>query len=97
MFAYFKPPYIKCYLDPSWCYLTSFFFLSLYLSLAAELQPKETLLHLAVRLGLVHLSRFLIHQPRGQRALTLRNQEGETPLQLAQKDGQHTMFRVLAA
>ncbi|XP_040013319.1 rho guanine nucleotide exchange factor 28 isoform X2 [Xiphias gladius] len=64
---------------------------------AAELQPKETLLHLAVRLGLVHLSRFLIHQPRGQRALTLRNQEGETPLQLAQKDGQHTMFRVLAA
>lgn len=64
---------------------------------AAELQPKETLLHLAVRLGLVHLSRFLIHQPRGQRALTLPNQEGDTPLQLAQKDGQHAMFRVLAA
>ncbi|XP_070706318.1 rho guanine nucleotide exchange factor 28 [Pempheris klunzingeri] len=63
----------------------------------AELQPKETLLHLAVRLGLVHLSRFLIHQPRGQRALTLPNQEGDTPLQLAQKDGQHAMFRVLAA
>ncbi|XP_074474476.1 rho guanine nucleotide exchange factor 28 isoform X3 [Sebastes fasciatus] len=64
---------------------------------AAELQPKETLLHLAVRLGLVHLSRFLIHQPRGQRALTLPNQEGDTPLQLAQRDGQHAMFRVLAA
>ncbi|XP_044189814.1 rho guanine nucleotide exchange factor 28 isoform X2 [Thunnus albacares] len=64
---------------------------------AAELQPKETLLHLAVRLGLVHLSRFLIHQPRGQRALTLPNQEGDTPLQLAQKDGEHAMFRVLAA
>ncbi|XP_038589452.1 LOW QUALITY PROTEIN: rho guanine nucleotide exchange factor 28 [Micropterus salmoides] len=64
---------------------------------AAELQPKETLLHLAVRLGLVHLSRFLIHQPRGQRALTLPNQEGDTPLQLAQKDGQHAMFRMLAA
>ncbi|XP_078018226.1 rho guanine nucleotide exchange factor 28 isoform X2 [Epinephelus lanceolatus] len=64
---------------------------------AAELQPKETLLHLAVRLGLVHLSRFLIHQPRGQRVLTLPNQEGDTPLQLAQKDGQHAMFRVLAA
>ncbi|XP_051267668.1 rho guanine nucleotide exchange factor 28 isoform X1 [Dicentrarchus labrax] len=64
---------------------------------AAELQPKETLLHLAVRLGLVHLSRFLIHQPRGQRALTLPNREGDTPLQLAQKDGQHAMFRVLAA
>ncbi|XP_029300781.1 LOW QUALITY PROTEIN: rho guanine nucleotide exchange factor 28 [Cottoperca gobio] len=64
---------------------------------AAELQPRETLLHLAVRLGLVHLSRFLIHQPRGQRALTLPNQEGDTPLQLAQKDRQHAMFRVLAA
>ncbi|XP_018529451.1 rho guanine nucleotide exchange factor 28 isoform X2 [Lates calcarifer] len=64
---------------------------------AAEIQPKETLLHLAVRLGLVHLSRFLIHQPRGQRALTLPNQDGDTPLQLAQKDGQHAMFRVLAA
>ncbi|XP_035481788.2 rho guanine nucleotide exchange factor 28 isoform X2 [Scophthalmus maximus] len=63
----------------------------------AEIQPKETLLHLAVRLGLVHLSRFLIHQPRGQRALTLPNQEGDTPLQLAQKDGQHALFMVLAA
>ncbi|XP_019124676.1 rho guanine nucleotide exchange factor 28 isoform X2 [Larimichthys crocea] len=64
---------------------------------ASDLQPKETLLHLAVRLGLVHLSRFLIHQPRGQRALTLPNQEGDTPLQLAQRDGQHAMFRTLAA
>ncbi|XP_063745546.1 rho guanine nucleotide exchange factor 28 isoform X1 [Eleginops maclovinus] len=64
---------------------------------AAELQPKETLLHLAVRLGLVHVSRYLIHQPRGQRALTFPNQEGDTPLQLAQRDGQHAMFRVLAA
>ncbi|KAG7241218.1 hypothetical protein INR49_025961 [Caranx melampygus] len=64
---------------------------------AAEPQPKETLLHLAVRLGLVHLSRFLIHQPRGQRALTSPNQDGDTPLQLAQRDGQHAMFRALAA
>ncbi|XP_028274419.1 rho guanine nucleotide exchange factor 28 isoform X2 [Parambassis ranga] len=59
--------------------------------------PKETLLHLAVRLGLAHLARFLIHQPRGQRALTLPNLEGDTPLQLAQRDAQHAMFRVLAA
>lgn len=62
---------------------------------AADLQPKETLLHLTVRLGLVHLSRFLIHQPRGQRALTLPNEDGDTPLQLAQKDGHHAMFRAL--
>uniref|UniRef100_A0A3B5AMK6 Rho guanine nucleotide exchange factor 28-like n=1 Tax=Stegastes partitus TaxID=144197 RepID=A0A3B5AMK6_9TELE len=64
---------------------------------AAEPHPKETLLHLAVRLGLVHLARFLTHQPRGQRTLTLPNEDGDTPLQLAQKDGQHDMFRVLAA
>uniref|UniRef100_A0A8D0AJV2 Rho guanine nucleotide exchange factor 28 n=1 Tax=Sander lucioperca TaxID=283035 RepID=A0A8D0AJV2_SANLU len=69
----------------------SFHLHSLPLSLAAELEPRETLLHLAVRLGLVHLSRFLIHQPRGQRALTLPNQEGDAPLQLAQKDGQHAI------
>ncbi|XP_068608751.1 rho guanine nucleotide exchange factor 28 [Brachionichthys hirsutus] len=62
---------------------------------AAELRPKETLLHLAVRLGLIHLSRFLILQPRGQRALTSPNQEGDTPLQLAQREGRHAMFGVL--
>ncbi|XP_068190406.1 rho guanine nucleotide exchange factor 28 [Antennarius striatus] len=62
---------------------------------AAELQPKETLLHLSVRLDLIHLSRFLIHQPRGQRALTSPNQEGDTPLQLAQREERHEMFRVL--
>ncbi|XP_068430025.1 rho guanine nucleotide exchange factor 28 isoform X2 [Clinocottus analis] len=64
---------------------------------APDLQPRESLLHLSVRLGLVRLSRFLIHQPRGQRALTSPNQEGDTPLQLAQRDEQHAMFRVLAA
>ncbi|XP_035766272.1 rho guanine nucleotide exchange factor 28 [Neolamprologus brichardi] len=64
---------------------------------AVNPHPRETLLHVAVRLGLVHLARFLIHQPRGQRALTLPNQDGDTPLQLAQKSGQHAMFMLLAA
>uniref|UniRef100_A0A3Q3G4A6 Rho guanine nucleotide exchange factor (GEF) 28a n=1 Tax=Labrus bergylta TaxID=56723 RepID=A0A3Q3G4A6_9LABR len=59
---------------------------------AADLQPKETLLHLAVRLGLVQLARFCIQQPRGHRLLTLPNQEGDTPLQLAQRGGQHDLF-----
>ncbi|CAJ1070358.1 rho guanine nucleotide exchange factor 28 [Xyrichtys novacula] len=63
----------------------------------SDLQPQETLLHLAVRLGLVHLAQFLSHQPRGQRLLTLPNQDGDTPLQLAQRNGQHGMFRLLAA
>lgn len=64
---------------------------------AADLEPKETILHLAVRFGLVHLSQFVIHQPKGQRALTLPNQDGYTPLQLAQKEGRHAMFRILTA
>ncbi|KAM9841634.1 rho guanine nucleotide exchange factor 28 [Aulostomus maculatus] len=63
---------------------------------ATDAQPTETLLHIAARLGLVHLARFLIHQPRGQRSLTLPNQEGETPVQLAQRDGEHAVFRLLA-
>ncbi|XP_029024982.1 rho guanine nucleotide exchange factor 28 isoform X2 [Betta splendens] len=62
-----------------------------------ELQPGETLLHLAVRLGLLHLARFLIGRPRGQRALTSPNQEGDTPLQLAQRAGAAAMLRLLAA
>ncbi|KAM6984923.1 rho guanine nucleotide exchange factor 28 [Aplochiton taeniatus] len=61
-----------------------------------DLQPRETLLHLSVRLGLLHLSSFLIRQPRGQRLLTLPNQEGSSPLQLAQKGGEHSFFRALA-
>ncbi|XP_013983546.2 rho guanine nucleotide exchange factor 28 isoform X2 [Salmo salar] len=61
-----------------------------------EHQPRDTLLHLSVRLGLLCLSRFLIGQPRGQRALTLPNEEGATPLQLAQNGGDHTLFMALA-
>ncbi|XP_038821627.1 rho guanine nucleotide exchange factor 28-like [Salvelinus namaycush] len=60
-----------------------------------EHQPRDTLLHLSVRLGLLCLSRFLIGQPRGQRALTLPNEEGATPLQLAQNGGDHTLFMAL--
>ncbi|KAM4532647.1 rho guanine nucleotide exchange factor 28 isoform 6-T7 [Fundulus diaphanus] len=62
----------------------------------SEHRPKETLIHLAVRLHLVHLARFLIHQTGGQRLLSLPNEEGETPLQLAQRDGLHSTFRDLA-
>ncbi|KAJ7988318.1 hypothetical protein DPEC_G00322330 [Dallia pectoralis] len=60
-----------------------------------EHQPRETLLHLSVRLGLLHLSRFLISLPRGQRAFTLPNEEGDTPLQLAQKNGDHAIILAL--
>ncbi|XP_076019628.1 rho guanine nucleotide exchange factor 28 isoform X3 [Genypterus blacodes] len=51
----------------------------------ADTQPteatehKETLFHLAARLGLVHLSRFLRRQPRGRGALTPPDREGDAP------------------
>nr|XP_015798547.2 rho guanine nucleotide exchange factor 28 isoform X2 [Nothobranchius furzeri] len=57
--------------------------------------PNETLLHLAVHLGLPHLAHFLIHPPRGQEALMSPDEEGETLLQLAQTDGFYSMFRTL--
>lgn len=63
---------------------------------AEDCPPKETLLHLAVRLGLVQLSHYLIHEMGGERALTIANQDGDTPLGLAQKNGQHVKFGALA-
>ncbi|XP_054908330.1 rho guanine nucleotide exchange factor 28 isoform X2 [Poeciliopsis prolifica] len=57
-----------------------------------EHHHREALLHLAVRLHLVHLTRFLIHQTAGQTLQSLPNEERETPLQLAQEDGFDSTF-----
>uniref|UniRef100_A0A3P9KPV9 Rho guanine nucleotide exchange factor (GEF) 28a n=1 Tax=Oryzias latipes TaxID=8090 RepID=A0A3P9KPV9_ORYLA len=46
----------------------------------SEHRSRKSLLQLAVRLGLVHLTRFLIHQPTGQSALALQGQREETPV-----------------
>ncbi|CAL8281854.1 unnamed protein product [Gadus morhua 'NCC'] len=62
---------------------------------ASQQQPTETLLHLAARQDLLHLCRFLLHQPNSHRALTLPNQEGDTPLHLAQRSREHTLFKAL--
>ncbi|XP_008401579.1 rho guanine nucleotide exchange factor 28-like [Poecilia reticulata] len=61
-----------------------------------EHHHKEALLRLAVRLHLVHLTCFLIHQTAGQTLPSLPNEEGETPLQLAQGDRFNSTFRDLA-
>ncbi|KAM9679844.1 rho guanine nucleotide exchange factor 28 isoform 3-T5 [Dama dama] len=45
--------------------------------------PRESLLHLAVRWGLTKLSQLLLCLPGGVQALTLPNEEGATPLDLA--------------
>ncbi|XP_037657162.1 rho guanine nucleotide exchange factor 28 isoform X2 [Choloepus didactylus] len=44
---------------------------------------RESLLHLAMRWGLVKLSQFLLGLPGGVQALALPNEEGATPLDLA--------------
>ncbi|KAM4749037.1 A-kinase anchor protein 13 [Rhinophrynus dorsalis] len=50
-------------------------------------QLQETLMHFAARLGLCRLSRFLLQQPGGRRALSISNSEGATPLSLALERG----------
>ncbi|KAM9311921.1 A-kinase anchor protein 13 [Gastrophryne carolinensis] len=48
---------------------------------------QETLLHFAARLGLCHLSKFLLERPGGRTALTISNSEGATPARLALERG----------
>ncbi|XP_030049144.1 LOW QUALITY PROTEIN: rho guanine nucleotide exchange factor 28 [Microcaecilia unicolor] len=48
---------------------------------------KESLLHLTSRLGLSELSRFLLSQPGGAEAVTVKNEEGATPVDLAAQNG----------
>ncbi|XP_078531388.1 rho guanine nucleotide exchange factor 28 [Lissotriton helveticus] len=50
---------------------------------------KEPLLQLSMRWGLVKLSKFLASLPGGPLALTLPNDDGQTPLELAAQNG-HT-------
>ncbi|XP_030633843.1 rho guanine nucleotide exchange factor 28 [Chanos chanos] len=56
---------------------------------------QESLLHLSVRLGFTRLSEFLLCHPGGLMAITTPNEEGDTPLQLAQKTNQHTLIQLL--
>ncbi|MBN3320922.1 ARG28 factor, partial [Atractosteus spatula] len=60
-----------------------------------EPKPRESLLHLAVRLGLISLSQFLLCQPGGLMALSLPNEEGVTPLQLAKQSGHQALVELL--
>ncbi|XP_041093018.1 rho guanine nucleotide exchange factor 28-like isoform X2 [Polyodon spathula] len=60
-----------------------------------ELRPRESLLHLAVRLGLFNLSQFLLCQPGGLIALSLPNEDGATPEQLAIQTGNQGLVELL--
>ncbi|XP_059227601.1 A-kinase anchor protein 13 isoform X5 [Mustela nigripes] len=57
--------------------------------------PRETLMHFAVRLGLLRLTWFLLQKPGGRGALSVHNQEGATPVSLALERGYHKLHRLL--
>ncbi|XP_048875631.1 rho guanine nucleotide exchange factor 28 isoform X2 [Brienomyrus brachyistius] len=60
-----------------------------------ELQPRESLLHIAVRLGLPRVLQLLLCQPGGLMAVVLPNEEGDTPLKLAEQSGQQALLELL--
>ncbi|XP_054441228.1 A-kinase anchor protein 13 isoform X3 [Pteronotus mesoamericanus] len=57
--------------------------------------PRETLMHFAVRLGLLRLTWFLLQKPGGRGALSIHNQEGATPVSLALERGYHQLHKLL--
>ncbi|XP_053897134.1 A-kinase anchor protein 13 isoform X6 [Malaclemys terrapin pileata] len=60
-----------------------------------ERSPRETLLHFAVRLGLLRLTWFLLQQPGGRGALCIHNNEGATPVSLALERGYQKLHQIL--
>ncbi|XP_076838314.1 rho guanine nucleotide exchange factor 28 [Brachyhypopomus gauderio] len=56
---------------------------------------QESLLHLCVRLGFVHVLEFLLCQPGALMVINSPNQEGDTPLELAWQTNQHDILRLL--
>ncbi|XP_036009416.1 A-kinase anchor protein 13 isoform X4 [Mus musculus] len=57
--------------------------------------PRETLMHFAVRLGLLRLTWFLLQKPGGRGALSIHNKEGATPVSLALERGYHELHQLL--
>ncbi|XP_058521402.1 A-kinase anchor protein 13-like [Ochotona princeps] len=57
--------------------------------------PRETLMHFAVRRGLLRLTWFLLQKPGGRGALSIHNQEGATPVSLALERGHHKLHQLL--
>ncbi|XP_067411749.1 A-kinase anchor protein 13 isoform X2 [Emydura macquarii macquarii] len=60
-----------------------------------ESSPRETLMHFAVRLGLLRLTWFLLQQPGGRGALCIHNNEGATPVSLALERGYQKLHQLL--
>ncbi|XP_060091793.1 rho guanine nucleotide exchange factor 28 [Heteronotia binoei] len=60
-----------------------------------ESKHKETVLHLAMKLGLVELSQFLLSLPGGRDAVILPNEDGSTPLDLALQNGHSSLVEII--
>lgn len=60
----------------------------------SDLLFRETPLHVAVSLGFPHLSHFL-QESEGQRMVSMANDEGQSPLTLAQKHGDPVLISAL--
>ncbi|XP_061585473.1 rho guanine nucleotide exchange factor 28-like isoform X2 [Cololabis saira] len=63
---------------------------------ADEHSPRESPLHLAVRWGLCRLAELLLCQPGGLMAANLPNEEGVTPLQLAETADNTELLELLS-
>lgn len=61
----------------------------------SEHSPRESPLHLAVRFGLCRLAELLLCQPGGLMAINLPNEDGVTPMQLAQTAGNLELLELL--
>ncbi|XP_042627644.1 rho guanine nucleotide exchange factor 28-like [Cyprinus carpio] len=55
---------------------------------------QESLLHVCARLGFVSVSEFLLCQPGALMTICSANQDGDTPLQLAQQTNQHALIKL---
>ncbi|KAI2656389.1 Rho guanine nucleotide exchange factor 28 [Labeo rohita] len=55
---------------------------------------QESLLHVCVRLGFVSVAEFLLCQPGALMSIRSANQDGDTPLQLAQQTNQHALIQL---
>lgn len=66
-----------------------------FLPLSPEHGNRESPLHLAVRWGLYRLAELLLCQPGGLMAVNMPNDEGVSPLQLAQTGGNTKLLELL--
>ncbi len=72
-----------------------YFYVIIFLPSSPEHSLRESPLHLAVRWGLYRLAELLLCQPGGLMAVSLPNEEGVTPLQLAQTAGNTELLELL--